>query len=79
MAEEDINVPASTMVSFFDTQQVDPTSKNHSFQFMTVNYIPEGGIFLEGKLSRTKLMIGRYFMKKRYERGTGLGKFGDGF
>lgn len=31
MVEEDIHVPASTMVPFIDAQQVDPTSKHHFF------------------------------------------------
>lgn len=74
---EDIHMPASIMVSFIDRQQVDSTSKCHSFEFMTVNCILEGVIFPEPKLSRKELMIGHYFMKKQYEPKIGLGKFRD--
>lgn len=47
-------------------------SKYHSFEFVTVNYILEGGIFLEQKLSRMELMIRRYLIRRQYEPGTGL-------
>lgn len=67
MEEEDIPIFASTMVPFLNAQQVDPTSKYHSFEFIIVNYIPEGGVFLEPKLSKAKLMIGRYLMRRQYE------------
>lgn len=32
MAEEDIPVPVAAMVPFIDTQQLDSTSKYHSFE-----------------------------------------------
>lgn len=51
IAEEDTPLPASTMVPFIDTQQLDTVSRYHSFEFVTGNYISEGGIFLELKLS----------------------------
>lgn len=44
MAEEDIPVLVSTMVPFIDLQQVDPTSK-----FVSDNYISENKAFLESK------------------------------
>lgn len=64
MAEEDILMSASIMVTFIDTHQVDLTSKYHSYEFVSVNYTFEGKTFLEPKLLRAELMIGRYFMKR---------------
>lgn len=52
MVEEDIPMPASIVVPFIDTQQTDSASKYHSFEFASVNYILEGKVFLEPKLSR---------------------------
>lgn len=64
------------MVPFIDGQQMDSTSKYHSFEFIFVKYIPEGGVFLEPKPSRAELMIGRYLMKRQYELGMGFGNTG---
>lgn len=74
MAEEEIPIPASTMVLFIDTQQVDLASKYHSFELVSINYISEGKDFLKAKLSRIELMVGRYLVKCQYELGIGLGK-----
>lgn len=57
MAEDDVHVLASTMVQFIDTQQMNTTSKYHYFKFVSVNCIPEGGVFLKPKLSMAELMI----------------------
>lgn len=62
------------MVPFIDTQQIDSTSKYHSFEFVSINYILEGGVFLEPKLSNGRIMIGWYLMKWQYEPGASLGK-----
>lgn len=53
MVEEDIPVPLAKMVPSINTQQLDSTSKYHFFEFVLVNYIPEGGAFLELKLLKT--------------------------
>lgn len=45
---------------------------------MLLNYILEGGVFLEPKLSKTELMVGQYLISRQYEPGTGLGKNRDG-
>lgn len=63
MIEEDILVPASSMVPFNDTQQMDSTSKCHSSEFVLINYKLEGKVFLEPKLSKAELMIGRPLIK----------------
>lgn len=34
----------AAMVPFIDSQQVDSGSKYHSFEFVSVNYIPEGRV-----------------------------------
>lgn len=70
MVEEDIPVPASTMVPFINSQQVGSASKYHSLELVSFNYISDGKTFLEPKLSRTELMIGRHLMKLQCERGT---------
>lgn len=44
MTEEDLTVPALTMVLFINPQQVDPTSRYHSFKFVLVNYIFNGKV-----------------------------------
>lgn len=46
-------------------------------QVVSVNYIPERKAFFEPKLSKAGLMIARYFMKRPYEPGIDLGKFGN--
>lgn len=79
MVEEEIRVPASTMVPFINTHQVDPASRYHSFDFVSVNYIPEGKTFLEPKLYRCRINASHYFMKCQNEPGIGLGKFGTEF
>lgn len=76
--EEDTSVPTTVVVPFINTQQLDSASKYHSFEFVSVNYIPEGGAFLEPKLSKTKLMVGRYLIRRQYEPRTDLGKHRDG-
>lgn len=43
------------MVPFIDTQQIDSTSKYHSFEFVSINYKLEGGVFLEPKLSNGRI------------------------
>lgn len=78
MVEEDICVPASTMVPFIVAQQVDPTSKYHFFKFVTTNYILEDGVILEPKLPRLELMVGRYLMRRQDQLGKCPGKYGDG-
>lgn len=78
MVEEDIPMPVATMILFINTQQLHSTSKYHSFEFISRNYILEAGDLLELKLWKTELMMGRYLMKKQYEPGTGLGKYGEG-
>lgn len=42
-----------------------------------MNYIPEGGVFLELKLPRAELMVSRYLMRRQYELGARLGKYED--
>lgn len=65
------------MVPFMDTEQMDSASIYHSFDVVTVDYIPEGGVFLEPKLSKIEFMVGRYLMKRHYKPGIGLGKLGN--
>lgn len=57
MDKEDILVPVSNRVPFNDTHQVDSAPKYHSFEFVSVNDIPEIKTFLEFKLLRKELMI----------------------
>lgn len=65
MTEEDVTVPASAIVPFIDMQLVNPASKYHSLEFVSINNIPEDGFFFEPKLLRSELMIGRYFLEKQ--------------
>lgn len=47
MVEEDIPMPSSTMDPFIDSQKMDSTSTDHSFEFVSIKYLPEGGAFLK--------------------------------
>lgn len=57
MAEEDIHYRPRLWYPITDSQQMDSASKYYSFEFISINYIPEGRAFLEPKLSRVELMI----------------------
>lgn len=50
---------------------MDSISEYHSLEFICMNYILEGEVFLELKLSSTELTTGRYLMKRQYESGIG--------
>lgn len=70
MPEEHILVQASTMVPFIDSYQTDLAYKYHSFEFVSINYIPAGRTFLKSKLPKNESMIGRHLRKQQYEPGT---------
>lgn len=55
MAEDDIPVPASTLVPFIGSQKMDSAFKYHSFEFVLINNIPEGRAFLEPKRFRNRV------------------------
>lgn len=76
MAEEDLTVPALTIVPFINTQQIDHPPSISDSNLIPINYVPEGDA--EPKLSKMELMIGHYLINRQYESGTGLGKFKDG-
>lgn len=41
MAGEDIPVPALTMVLIIHSHEMDSGSRYHSFEFVSINYIPK--------------------------------------
>lgn len=77
MAEEDLIVPSYALVPFIKAQQIDHTSRYHSFEFAAVNYIPEGKLIPEPNLLNIEHMIGRYLKNHQYKAGTGFDTYKD--
>lgn len=75
MDEEDISVPATTVVPFIDTSG-DATSKYHSFEFVSINYILEVRLFRNPNF-RERNWWWPLFSEMSVCIGDSLGKFWD--